>query len=78
MGYREKNVIFKRISPKSKCGIAQIAEFHLLRNDESFRESNKYKVIDNIIIEMSNKKHYSNSVKWGVSPTQNILIIMEE
>jgi hypothetical protein len=38
---------------------AQIVSLDLLRNDETFWDSNIYKVIGNILIEKTSKKQYS-------------------
>lgn len=59
------------------CGIAQIVRFDLLRNAESFLNSNIYKVIGNILIEIALKKHYSYYSEWGLSQHKTTKLMEE-
>ena len=48
------------IVTKTMGGVnVQIVSLDLLRNDETFLDSNIYKIMDNILVEKTSKKHYS-------------------
>lgn len=77
---KRKNTKFSKVSnvQNAKSGNAQNREMVFVQNVKFRKHSNIYKVMTNIMIEKTKKTYYANSVKRGICPTHNKIILMEE